>query len=83
MGYLFAGDAANFEDVAQSSPICLPFPAWCTENSAEMKQVKGVKKINYLTGACILLRRLIPESNSKLLKKTILVNGPITSTVKC
>ena len=45
MGYLFAGDAANFEDVVQSSPICLPFPAWCTENSAEMKHVSGVKKI--------------------------------------
>ena len=45
MGYLFAGDAANFEDVVQSSPICLPFPAWCTENSAEMKHVSGVKKL--------------------------------------
>ena len=43
MGYLFAGDVANFEDGVQSSPVCLPFPAWCTENSAEMKHVSGVK----------------------------------------
>ena len=39
MSYLFAGDAASFGDVVQSSLICLLFPAWCTENSAEMKLV--------------------------------------------
>lgn len=47
MGYLFAGDAADFEGVVQSSPECLPFPTWCTENSAEISEKAYIEHTSY------------------------------------